>query len=109
MNLYTLFALCTVGTAVSVENQIRAHLKDGVTYSDDTIHQIVDNSFRTYDKSGDGYLNKEEVRDLATRGGYIGIDFNMDTFDDDFKEMDADGSNLITKDELFTYLRRHTN
>ena len=70
--------------------------------TDEEVWELVDNIFNKYDINMDGVLDQEELRPwLESRTGSK----DASAVNALWKELDEDGDGVLTKDELFEYLK----
>lgn len=74
--------------------------------SEDHINQVVEDIWKNFDKDGNGFLDKNELRSfLQSVNTNLGDDAaSEEKFEQTFKEIDSDSSNTITKEEMKNYL-----
>jgi Ca2+-binding EF-hand superfamily protein len=76
---------------------------------DETFHHVCTEVFKTIDVNGDGSLEKKEIRNFIDN---ICQEMGMETNPDDetiaevFNELDEDGSNDISIDEMKVFLKK---
>ena len=76
---------------------------------DETFHHVCVEVFRTIDVNKDGTLEKKEIRNFIDNVCQeMGMESNPDdkTIAEVFSELDEDGSNDISIDEMKTFLRK---
>ena len=76
---------------------------------DETFHHVVDALFRAIDVNNDGSLERSEIKEFIDKiCNEMGLHRNPDdqTLEQVFNELDVDGDNDISLDELEVFLRR---
>jgi Ca2+-binding EF-hand superfamily protein len=76
--------------------------------SEESLNQVVEDIWKNFDKDGNGFLDKHELRAfLSSVNTNLGDDAaNEEKFEQTFKEIDADSSNTITKEEMKAFLAK---
>ena len=72
------------------------------------LQQVVKELFTALDKDGSNFLEKEEVKQIATQlHGKIGgeKEFNEEAFNEAFQKLDKNGDGKIAFDELYAWFK----
>lgn len=76
--------------------------------SEESLNQVVEDIWKNFDKDGNGFLDKHELRAfLQSVNTSLGDEAADEAkFEQTFNEIDSDSSNTITKEEMKNYLSK---